>query len=144
LTIARKHGTKEIVKFLMEQKYISGVGNIYKSESLFLARISPFSKVDDLSDEDLIRLRGAIIKVLQTSYNSGGATIQTYSDLYASHGKYTRFPSSPKEMVEARKDHIGVMVYGQTKDIYGNEVKKATLSDNRTTYYSPTIQCGDS
>lgn len=140
LSICRKFNHKSIVKFLMEQKHISGVGNIYKSESMFLARINPFSKVENLSNEDLKRLYEAIIKVLSSSYESGGATIQSYSDLYASHGNYTRFPSNPKEMINAR-DPSRVMVYGQTRDIYGNEVLKVTLDDQRTTFYSPSIQC---
>lgn len=140
INICRKYSNKSIVKFLMEQKYISGVGNIYKSESLFLSSISPFKKIEELSDEDLTRLYKAIVKVLKSSYESGGATIQSYSDLYASHGNYTRFPSNPSEMVSAR-DPSRVMVYGQKTDIYGNEVLKVVLDDQRTTYYSPTIQC---
>lgn len=142
ISIARKQNKKSIVRFLMDQKYISGVGNIYKSESLFLARISPFVTVGELLDEDLIRLREAIIKVLKSSFENGGATIQSYSDLYNSHGNYTRFPSNPKEMLEAR-DPSRVMVYGQTKDIYGNNVMRASLDDKRTTFYSPTVQCSN-
>lgn len=142
LEICRKYSNKSVVKFMMEQKHISGVGNIYKSESLFLARISPFKTMGELSDEDLKRLYKAIIKVLKTSLEQGGATIQSYSDLYASHGNYTRFPSHPQEMVSARESSR-VMVYGQKNDIYGNKVLKAQLDDKRTTYYSPDIQCVD-
>jgi hypothetical protein len=35
------------------------------------------------------------------------------------------------------------MVYGQTKDIYGNNVMRASLDDKRTTFYSPTVQCSN-
>ena len=37
LKICEKRKNQSLVKFLMEQKNVSGVGNIYKSESLFLA-----------------------------------------------------------------------------------------------------------
>jgi len=127
LKIARKHNNKSIVKFLMEQRYISGVGNIYKSESLFLARISPLNLVSDLSDDDLTRLHGCIIKVLSESYRTGGSTIQTYKDVYGNSGNYTK---------EASK----LMVYNQKTDLYGNPVERITLDDGRTTFFSPTIQ----
>lgn len=124
LKIARKHNNKSIVKFLMEQKYISGVGNIYKSESLFLAKISPLNRIEDLSDYELITLHECIIKVLKESYRTGGSTIKTYKDLYGEKGTATsRF-----------------MVYNQKQDVYGNPIKRVVLDDKRTTFFSPSIQ----
>lgn len=38
---------------IMDQRAMAGVGNVYKSEVLFLRRISPFTPVRDLSDSDL-------------------------------------------------------------------------------------------
>lgn len=127
LKIARKNNNKSIVKFLMEQRYISGIGNIYKSESLFLARISPLNQVSDLSDEDLTRLHSCIIKILTESYRTGGSTIQTYKDVYGNSGNYTK---------EASK----LMVYNQKNDLYGNQIERITLDDGRTTFFSPSIQ----
>lgn len=124
LKIARKHNNKSVVKFLMEQKYISGVGNIYKSESLFLARISPLNRIEDLSDYELITLYECIIKVLKESYRTGGSTIKTYKDLYGEKGTATsRF-----------------MVYNQKQDVYGNPIKRVVLDDKRTTFFSPSVQ----
>lgn len=127
LKIARKYNNKSIVKFLMEQKYISGVGNIYKSESLFLAKLSPFNFVKDLTDEELITLYNCILKVLAEAYKTGGSTVQTYKDLYGEEGTYSK------------KSRL--LVYNQKIDIYGNNVEKVILDDQRTTYFSPTIQC---
>ena len=45
LKICEKRKNQSLVKFLMEQKNVSGVGNIYKSESLFLAGLAPYRKV---------------------------------------------------------------------------------------------------
>ena len=70
---------------------------------------------------------------------SGGATIRNYSDLHNNHGNYIRFPSNPKEMLEARKEGK-VMIYGRKQDIYGNDVVRLRLDDDRTTFFSPKVQ----
>ena len=137
LEICKKNQTKSLVSFLMEQKVISGVGNIYKSESLFLARLNPSKKVKDCNEDELSRLYNSVKQVLRNSYEMGGATIRNYSDLYANHGSYIQFPSKPNEMMKAR---IGVMVYSQKQDPYGNPIQKINLDDGRTTWWSPAIQ----
>ena len=138
LDIANRKPGWTVVKWLMEQSQISGVGNIYKSESLFLAGIAPHRLMGSLDGEELEKLYFAVCKVLSASYESGGATIRNYSDLYNNHGKYTRFPSNPNEMIEARQSHV--MVYNQKEDIYGNPVERVKLNDGRTTFWSPKVQ----
>lgn len=138
ISIARKKPKWTLVKWLMDQSQISGVGNIYKSESLFLARLRPDRLLESCTDAQLTDLYHAICSVLLTSYQSGGSTIRSYSDLFNNQGKYTRFASSPKEMLEAR-DHK-VMVYNQKMDVYGNPIHKIKLNDGRTTFWSPEIQ----
>jgi formamidopyrimidine-DNA glycosylase len=51
-----KNKNKNICKFLMDQKNCAGVGNYIKSESLFLAQISPKRDILDLSDQELYNL----------------------------------------------------------------------------------------
>ena len=136
--ISSRNPNWTIVKWLMDQSKISGVGNIYKSESLFLAGIAPHRLVGSLDGEELEKLYHAICQVLSASYESGGATIRNYSDLYNNHGKYTRFASNPAEIVEARGGHV--MVYNQKQDIYGNPVEKVKLNDGRSTFWSPAVQ----
>ena len=136
--IARRKPKWTVVKWLMDQGQISGVGNIYKSESLFLAGLDPRRLMESFSDEELEKLYYAICKILTASYESGGATIRNYSDLHNNHGKYTRFASSPKEMLEARQSRV--MVYNQKEDIYGNPVQRLKLNDGRTTFWSPEVQ----
>ena len=137
-TRARGNPSWSVVKWLMDQKKISGVGNIYKSESLFLAGIAPHRTMGSLDEKELEKLYYAICKVLSASYESGGATIRNYSDLYNNHGKYTRFASNPSEIVEARGGRV--MVYNQQQDIYGHPVERIKLDDGRTTFWSPAIQ----
>jgi formamidopyrimidine-DNA glycosylase len=138
LRIARLKPRWTMVKWLMDQSQISGVGNIYKSESLFLAGIRPDKLIEECTDEELEKLYHAVCQILSASYSTGGATIRNYSDLYNNHGKYTRFASNPNEIVEARGGHV--MVYNQTQDIYGNPVERIKLNDGRTTFWSPAVQ----
>ena len=137
LKICEKRKNQSLVKFLMEQKNVSGVGNIYKSESLFLAGLAPYRKVGECTSEELLRLYKSVKTVLKNSYETGGATIRNYSDLYNNQGQYVAFPSKADEMMKSR---IGVMVYSQKEDPYGNPIQKIKLDDQRTTYYSPEIQ----
>lgn len=126
IKIARKRNNKSIVSFLLDQKAISGVGNIYKSESLYLSKISPLNKVKDITDKELETLYCSIIKVLKASYTNGGSTISTYTDLYNIKGSNTS---------ESR-----LMVYSQKLDPQGNKVERITLDDKRTTFFVPAIQ----
>jgi len=138
LRLARLKPKWTMVKWLMDQSQISGVGNIYKSESLFLAGIRPDRLLESCSDEELEKLYHAVCKILKASYETGGATIRNYSDLYNNHGNYTRFASNPAEIVAARGGHV--MVYNQKQDIYGNSVERVKLNDGRTTFWSPEVQ----
>jgi len=138
LRIARLKPRWTMVKWLMDQSQISGVGNIYKSESLFLAGIRPDKLIEECTDEELEKLYHAVCQILSASYSTGGATIRNYSDLYNNHGQYTRFASNPNEIVAARGGHV--MVYNQTQDIYGNPVERVKLNDGRTTFWSPAVQ----
>jgi endonuclease-8 len=49
----RGHPEMPIGEAVMRQHLVAGVGNVYKSETLFLARVSPFAEVGSLSDEAL-------------------------------------------------------------------------------------------
>lgn len=52
----REHPDTTIAEALMLQSIVAGIGNVYKSEILFLERVSPFSSVDQLDDATLERL----------------------------------------------------------------------------------------
>jgi endonuclease-8 len=56
----------EIANVLLNQRIVAGIGNIYKSESLFLAGINPFTPVGEISDADLRRLLNIARKVLRS------------------------------------------------------------------------------
>lgn len=73
-----------IKPWLMDNKLVVGVGNIYASESLFAARIHPDRLASSLSAEECARLVAAIKAVLQRSIEQGGTTLK---DFLQSDGK---------------------------------------------------------
>jgi formamidopyrimidine-DNA glycosylase len=52
---------------LMDQSLLAGIGNIYSDEMLFQAGIHPDSPVSELTDGDLAKLFGKMVKILETA-----------------------------------------------------------------------------
>ena len=63
----RGRGEDEIGVALLDQTAVSGIGNIYKSEALFLAGVSPFARVDSLDDATLVRIVRAAMRLMRRS-----------------------------------------------------------------------------
>jgi formamidopyrimidine-DNA glycosylase len=55
------HGSREIGDAILDQTLVAGVGNIFKAEGLFLARMDPADPVETLSRDDLDRLWNVLI-----------------------------------------------------------------------------------
>ncbi len=70
--------TQTIKNFIMDSHNVVGVGNIYASESLFLAGINPKRKAGNLSLERYERLANAIKKILRQSIKQGGTTLRDF------------------------------------------------------------------
>ncbi len=67
----RARGMDEIGAALLDQTALSGVGNIYKSESLFLAGVDPVARVESLDDATLLRLVRAAMREMHRSVRDG-------------------------------------------------------------------------
>jgi endonuclease-8 len=52
----RAAGDLEVADALLDQSIVAGIGNVYKSEVLFLERVNPFARVASLDDATLQRL----------------------------------------------------------------------------------------
>ena len=75
------HGRKTPIKSaLLNQKLLSGVGNIYADESLFRSGIRPKRRASSLSKEDLCRLYLALQEVLKEAIDQGGSSVSDYVD----------------------------------------------------------------
>ena len=69
---------RSIKSVLLDQKLIAGIGNIYASEILFLARIDPFRPAGSLDGDEVSRVAAATKKVLRKAIDRGGSTISDY------------------------------------------------------------------
>jgi len=66
--------------FLLDQKGIAGIGNIYADEALFRARLHPLSPAESMRPEHLEALRDGIVAALEAGIDGGGASIDDYRD----------------------------------------------------------------
>lgn len=81
-------GKKGFLKpFLLNQKYVVGIGNIYADESAFLAGLHPLSKLENLKATQQKKLYESIIKSLQKGVANRGTTIGEYVDTKGEYGK---------------------------------------------------------
>ena len=81
-------GNTAIKVLLMDQKKISGIGNIYANEALFDAKIHPERKAKDLSDKEIEILYNSILKVLKIGLETGGASELQYVNVLGEEGSY--------------------------------------------------------
>lgn len=72
---------------ILDQRNVAGIGNIYKSEGLFLARIDPRRAVASLADTELARLWEATIPLMREGIAHSGATTTLPAEL-AGPGRY--------------------------------------------------------
>ena len=70
----REHGGDAIADVLLNQRVAAGIGNVFKSEVLFLGGIDPFTAVTQLTDDDLETLIDIGRKVLAVSVRAGQRT----------------------------------------------------------------------
>jgi formamidopyrimidine-DNA glycosylase len=65
-------GKRKAVKaFLMDQKNVGGIGNMYMHDILFRARLHPRRKISDMDEGDIRRLYDSITGILSTSRSKG-------------------------------------------------------------------------
>ncbi len=79
-----------IKPFLMDGHRIVGVGNIYASESLFLAGIDPRKAAGSLSVERSARLSAAIKRTLRTAIRAGGSSLRDFVGSDGAQGYFQR------------------------------------------------------
>lgn len=63
---------------LLDQRLIAGLGNIYVSEALHRAGLSPYRKAGTLDDAEAARLAGVIRDVLSEAVAAGGSTLKDF------------------------------------------------------------------
>jgi formamidopyrimidine-DNA glycosylase len=87
--LAAMRGRKGAIKsWLMNQKLVAGLGNIYADESLFEARIHPLAQPGRVSAGKAHQLYKAVRKVLDRAVALGGTTFSDYMDIEGRPGAF--------------------------------------------------------
>lgn len=78
----------KIKPFLLNQKNVAGLGNIYVDEALAISKIHPERKANSLSDEEIERLHQAINLVINEGIRDGGTSFRDYRNGLGEKGSH--------------------------------------------------------
>ena len=112
----------------MDQKFVSGIGNIYANEIIFNCKINPTKNISKLTSKNIYDIIKNTKKVLKKAIYLGGSSIQNFSKTNGELGNFQQ----------------EFMVYGRNnKKCLRNNckgiLKKVTIS-NRSTFFCPICQ----
>ena len=122
-------GRSRVIKdILMDQKFVSGLGNIYANEILFLSKVKPSRKVKNLKEFELKKIINFTKEVLKNAIELGGSSIKDFS---SSNGKKGSF-----------QQHFNV--YGKKGAACSNTTCKSIIVkssiSNRSTFFCNNCQ----
>jgi len=121
-----KSKNSNIKNILLDQAVISGIGNIYATDALFMANINPHTKTKVITSNQAEKLLNAIKTILSESIQHRGSTLpdRMYVDIFGKEGTHQKyFRIYMKEKCPTCKTNVVV------EKISG-----------RSTYYCPTCQ----
>lgn len=123
-----KSRKKNIKSLLMDQTFVSGLGNIYVNEALYMSKIKPLRFCNNLNDIEIIFLIKNIKKILRLSISQGGSSIRDFKNTTGKSGNYQQF----------------FYVYGKTNKICSRisckGVIKKILISKRSSFYCDNCQ----
>ena len=119
---------KNIKNFLIDQNFVSGIGNIYASEILFLSEINPTKKAKNLKKNDCKKILINSKKVLLEAINKGGSSIKDFKNISGNYGGFqSEFKVYQREGLKCKRINcIGI-------------IKKKNIS-NRSTFFCNSCQ----
>ena len=79
---------KNIKDLLMDQKFVSGIGNIYANEILFYCGVLPIKKVNKLKDREIREVIVNTKKILKKAILLGGSSIKNFSSISGKTGLF--------------------------------------------------------
>jgi len=118
----------QIKPLLLDQSFISGIGNIYAAEILFRAKINPQRPAQGLANTEQRVLYKEMQKVLKSAIKHGGSSVDDYVRVSGKNGDYARFHQ----------------VYGRAGKpcfVCSSLIKRITQG-GRGTYFCPRCQPG--
>ena len=81
---------KNIKNFLLDQSFVSGVGNIYASEILFLSKIKPDRKARLLNKKNVKKIIVSSRKILLDAIKKGGSSIRDFRSISGKSGNFQK------------------------------------------------------
>jgi formamidopyrimidine-DNA glycosylase len=123
---ALKKRQSAIKSVLLTGDVVVGVGNIYASEALFMARIRPTVKAAHLSRPRVLKLHTAIVEVLTRAVEQGGSSLKDFVNAEGRTGYF----------------QLQAAVYGRVAEpcrVCSTPIK-SMLQGQRTTFYCPVCQ----
>lgn len=124
----------DLKAFLMDQRIVAGLGNIYVCEALFRARLDPWKQASALATRTgkptvaADRLVPAIKAVLQDAIRAGGSTLRDYKQADGSSGSFQH----------------SFAVYGREGEPCSRPgcrgIVRRKTQGGRSTFYCPTCQ----
>jgi len=119
---------KDIKSFLLDQKFVSGIGNIYASEILFLSKINPTTYAMRLSKEDCKKIISYSKSVLNKAIKKGGSSIRDFKNTSGEIGNFQKeFKVYQRENQNCQRNKCT----GKIKKIF---------TSNRSTFFCNTCQ----
>ena len=119
---------RDIKSFLIDQKFVSGIGNIYASEILFLSKIKPTTFAMKLSKKDCKKIISFSKSVLNKAIKKGGSSIRDFKNISGENGNFQ------KEFKVYQRENLNCL-----RSKCSGKIKKIFRS-NRSTYFCNTCQ----
>ena len=117
-----------VKSFILDQRRIAGVGNIYADEALYRARLHPLSPAGSMKPEHWEALRDGVVAALEAGIDAGGSSIDDYRD-----GRGEKGQMQERFLVHTRE---GRPCPGEDCD---GVVERIVVS-GRSTYFCPSCQ----
>lgn len=121
-----RHRTLTVKSFLMEQRTVVGIGNIYASEALHAAGIAPWAPAGAIRQDRYSRLVDEVRTVLQRAITAGGTTLRDFQNAAGKPGCFS----------------LELAVYGRVGQECQNCGEKIQLMriGGRSSFYCPHCQ----
>jgi len=85
-----KNKEKNIKNFLLDQKFVSGIGNIYANEILFISKINPNRKAKHLTKDEYKKILSNSKLVLKKAIKKGGSSIRDFKNINGKVGNFQK------------------------------------------------------
>ena len=119
---------RNIKNLLMDQRFVSGLGNIYVNETLYYCKINPNKNIKNLKKDEITKLVYHIKRILKKAIISGGSSIKNFSDSKGNEGNFQQ----------------EFKVYGKLGNKCNNYnckgIIKKIVQSNRASFYCPKCQ----